>query len=393
MMANWYKIPYNGTIYYYYASSPASAVNAMARDYGFNYTPNVPVEQIDASQVPSNILQMVGQSAPAPSSQPTPQTTSKPQPHPQTTTPAPTMEQTISTKANQYVKEATEKWQKFYDEWAKSKPEAPTPFSYDDALAEATKQIDAEGFGDYYKKLVDDYVKEGEIQKNEFLGRTGRSLADITNKEQYTVEKANDELKDALGRNDQGFAGRGLFFSGMRGKEQQKDINVARGALDYFMQGAERQKEELMRRAIERYGTGILQKLSGRPELLVQDGTIPATLNGIGVVSGGDANAHRAQNPYAELLHPQVSSILDKLANSYGSNYEGSYQRTLNKYKHDVGQQEQLARAQAINMRANELWNKYLVGTLQPYQQSLQEYYASKPQLTSYLSSGLGSLI
>ena len=376
-MANWYKIPWNGTNYYYYASSPGSALNAMTRDYGLSYTPNIPVEPIDASQVPSNILAMVGQ-APASSTatKPAPKPATKPKPAPKPAKPEPTIEEQIDTKMNDYIKEVTDKWEKFYDDWAKSKPEAPDPFSFDDALKEAQRQVSEEGSVDeYYQKQLDDFIKEGEIQRNEYLGRSGRTLEDITNREQYMIEKANKELRDALVRNDEGYAGRGLFFSGMRGREQQDMQKTAQSALDQFMYGQERSKEELLRSAIEKYGTDAYSMLAPNAQLQQQQSN------------------YNPNDPYANMLNPSSNSILSNLANKYGSDYQGSYQRALEEYKYNNQQQRNAAYDTLVNSRANELWNKYLIGTLQPYQRSLQEYYASKPELNSYLSSGLGSLL
>jgi hypothetical protein len=97
------------------------------------------------------------------------------------------------------------------------------PFSFDETLAReaATKE-----FAPYYQEMLTDYVSNAERTKSRSQEDYTRLLTNLGAGKEYYMGTQRRVLDKALRSTDEGYAGRGLFFSGAREKDVKEIKSV-----------------------------------------------------------------------------------------------------------------------------------------------------------------------
>ena len=100
------------------------------------------------------------------------------------------------------------------------KPKTPydevNPFFFDEALA---KEASTAEFAPYYDEMLSDYVSTVERTKSRSTDDLDRVLKQLEAGKEYYMGSERKALEKAEKSTNEGFAGRGLFFSGLRPKE------------------------------------------------------------------------------------------------------------------------------------------------------------------------------
>jgi len=104
--------------------------------------------------------------------------------------------------------------------------EEVNPFFFDEALA--TKASTAE-YEPYYKDLLDQYTQTVERNKSRSQEDLTSTLKQLEAGKEYYMGVQRRALDKATKNTDEGYAGRGLFFSGVRPNEI-KELNTEYGA-------------------------------------------------------------------------------------------------------------------------------------------------------------------
>jgi hypothetical protein len=123
--------------------------------------------------------------------------------------------------------------------------EEVNPFFFDEALA---KEASTAEYAPYYQELLTDYISNVERTKSRSQEDLGRTLKQLEAGKEYYLGKNRMALDKALRNTNEGYAGRGLFFSGMRPKEiqeiekeNQMDVENYLTGYNYNKSGAELQ--------------------------------------------------------------------------------------------------------------------------------------------------------
>jgi hypothetical protein len=113
------------------------------------------------------------------------------------------------------------------------KPKTPydevNPFFFDEALA---KEAATAEFAPYYDEMLSDYISNVERTKSRSSDDLDRVLKQLEAGKEYYMGTERKALERAEKSTNEGFAGRGLFFSGMRPneiKELQEDSAMKTG--------------------------------------------------------------------------------------------------------------------------------------------------------------------
>lgn len=100
------------------------------------------------------------------------------------------------------------------------------PFSFDEALA---KQASTAEYSPYYQEQLKDYTTGTTRTLQRSQGDLTQTLDQLQKGREYYTGTERRLLEKSLKNTNEGYAGRGLFFSGARGKDIQ-DINTQYGA-------------------------------------------------------------------------------------------------------------------------------------------------------------------
>ena len=129
------------------------------------------------------------------------------------------VDQIIKSQQDQINKQTSFVQQQFKD----------NPFAFDEALA---KQSSTAEYSPYYTEMLDDYLSGIGI-KRESLGGEKQSMQALTTSGTGTAGKATREYERAVSQAEQGFAGSGMFFSGVK----QRTLGQAGVERNYDLQG------------------------------------------------------------------------------------------------------------------------------------------------------------
>lgn len=109
----------------------------------------------------------------------------------------------------------------------KVKPyEEANPFAFDEALA---KEAATAEYAPYYKELVTDYTSNVERTKSRSAEDLKTTLEQLNSGKEYYTGVQRRALDTAIRNTNEGYAGNGLFFSGVRGRDV-KELEEASAA-------------------------------------------------------------------------------------------------------------------------------------------------------------------
>jgi hypothetical protein len=94
--------------------------------------------------------------------------------------------------------------------------ESANPFSFDEALA---RQASTAEYAPYYKELLTDYTSNVERTKSRSAEDLKTTLEQLNAGKEYYTGVQRRALDTAVRNTNEGYAGRGLFFSGVRGRD------------------------------------------------------------------------------------------------------------------------------------------------------------------------------
>ena len=154
--------------------------------------------------------------------------------------------------ADQYAKSLEEMWGK-ETSWIERNIEQ-NPFAFDEELAKRSATAEYEP---YYSELLDDYLADVGV-KRETLEDEQRLLKALRTTPTGTAGEFGRSYERAVAQAEQGFAGRGMFFSGIKkralgGAEVEREAGIremATGALREE-RGVERQQEQAIAGGLE----------------------------------------------------------------------------------------------------------------------------------------------
>lgn len=118
---------------------------------------------------------------------------------------------TSSNDANSYVQSAINSFLPLVNKVAPYQP-----FSFDEALARESSTAE---YAPYYKELLTDYTSNVERTKSRSAEDLKTTLEQLSAGKEYYTGVQRRALDTAIRNTNEGYAGRGLFFSGVRGRD------------------------------------------------------------------------------------------------------------------------------------------------------------------------------
>lgn len=106
------------------------------------------------------------------------------------------------------IKKDVERQTSFLDKYTKN-----NPFAFDEALA---KQSATAEYSPYYTELLDDYIKGVDLKRQTI--EDDKKLQTELNK--YQDEQTSRDFSKALSQVEEGYAGKGLLFSGLKARSE-----------------------------------------------------------------------------------------------------------------------------------------------------------------------------
>ena len=104
--------------------------------------------------------------------------------------------------------------------------EEANPFFFDEALA---KEASIAEYAPYYGELLSDYIADVEMTKGRSQEDLDRTLAQLLGGKEYYMGVERRALDKSLRQTNEGYAGKGLFFSGVRERDR-KELETEYGA-------------------------------------------------------------------------------------------------------------------------------------------------------------------
>jgi hypothetical protein len=130
------------------------------------------------------------------------------------------------------------------------------PFAFDEALA---KQSATAEYEPYYSELLNDYLGNIGI-KRESLGGEKQIMQALTTSGTGTAGKTTREYERAVSQAEQGFAGSGMFFSGIKQRALgQADVERQYGLQSQAQEIGQKQRD-VGRQQTEAVEGGVLQR-------------------------------------------------------------------------------------------------------------------------------------